>query len=173
MASLARPGGNITGIATVRSEVVGKQLELLKEIVPRISSLTVLWNSANLDNRRQWKELQPAAVSLGLKLHSVEVHRPAEIEKALDAVARQRGDALFVINDAPLFAGRKRIAEFALRSRLPTAFATRESAEDGGLMSYGPSFSDLWIRMGAIVDKILFDSGSADLSAEGKKLGVR
>src|SRR2546422_528253 len=82
VASLARPGGNITGIATVRSEVVGKQLELLKEIVPRISSLTVLWNSANLDNRRQWKELEPAAVSLGLKLHSIEVHRPAEIEKA-------------------------------------------------------------------------------------------
>ena len=74
--------------------------------------------------------------------------------------------SLFVINDAPLFAGRKRIAEFALRSRLPTAFATRESAEDGGLMSYGPSFSDLWIRMGAIVDKILRGARPTDLPVE-------
>jgi putative ABC transport system substrate-binding protein len=161
--SLARPGGNITGLDQIAPELGGKRLELLKEIVPKLSSAVVLWNPQNKTSTRNWNELQPPARQLGLPLHSLEVRNADELDKAFEAATTARADALVILPE-PVFVGNlKRIADFAAKNHLPSIFHLREFADAGGLMAYGPDRSDLFRRAAAYIDKILKGAKPADL----------
>ncbi len=166
VASLARPGGNITGLTTVSAELSGKRLELLKETVPKVSRVAVLRNAANPVAALQWKETEVAARALGLQLQSLEVRNPKDFESAFSAMMRARADALIVLPDLMLFENRTRLADLALKSRLPVIYEEREFAEAGGLMAYGPSYNDLFRRAATYVDKILKGAKPADLPVE-------
>ncbi len=166
VASLARLGGNITGIATIHSDLAGKRLELLSEVVPKISRPLVLWNPANPGTAVDWRDTQAAAPSLGVKLKPFEVRSLNELEVALATMTRERGNALFVLHDFLMFDHRTRIADFALKNRLPTIFSVREYVEAGGLMSYGINFPELWRRGAVFVDKIFKGAKPANLPVE-------
>jgi putative ABC transport system substrate-binding protein len=165
VATLARPGGNITGLSTLGSDLAGKRLELLKEAVPEVSRIAVLSNPTNQSVPGLLKETEIAAQSLGVKAQFLQASTPNDVEKALVAATR-RGSALLVVPDPMLFAQRKRITDFATENRLPTMAEWREFAEVGGLMSYGPSFSDMFRRAATYVDKILKGAKPADLPVE-------
>ncbi|MBI4562226.1 MAG: ABC transporter substrate-binding protein [Candidatus Rokubacteria bacterium] len=167
VASLARPGGNITGLSLIAPELAGKRLELLKETVPKLSRLALLWNSASLAMRHTFREAQVAARTLGVGLQSLEVQGdPEDFERAFAAIPRERPDALFVTLDPFTSLHRKRIAELAAKHRLPAMYELRAFVDAGGLMSYGPSVPDLWRRAGSYVDKILRGAKPADLPVE-------
>ncbi len=164
--SLARPGGNITGLSQISPELAGKRLELLKEIVPKLSRVAVLWNPKGTTSPLAWKEIQLPARELGVQLHSLEVQSPNEFEKAFQEATRARAGALAIMPD-PLFAGNlKRIAELAAKSRLPSIFHLSEFVESGGLVAYGPDRSDQFRRAATYVDKILKGTKPADLPVE-------
>jgi putative ABC transport system substrate-binding protein len=164
--SLARPGGNVTGLSLISPNLVGKRLELLKDVVPGLSCVVVLWNAANPANVAAWEETQVAAGALGLRLHSQDVRGPQDLEGALALTAQVRPEALLVLGDALLGMHRPQIAEFATQQHLPSVFAERESVVAGGLMSYGPSLPDLYRRAATYVDKILKGAKPADLPVE-------
>ena len=170
VASLARPGGNITGLSLAIGEAFsGKWLELLKEAVPQLSRVTVLWTGDSETNRgsaAQVMGIQNAARALGFMLQSLELRDPNALEHAFAAMSRERAEALIVIPDPPLFAHRTQIAALAAKSRLPTMYAMREYVEAGGLMSYGPSYPAMWRRAAAYVDKILKGAKPGDLPVE-------
>jgi putative ABC transport system substrate-binding protein len=166
VASLARPGGNVTGNAVLYPELSTKRLEFLKEVVPGLSRVVVLWNAANPANASVWKETQAAAGALGLLLHAQDVRGAQDFAGALARTAQARPDALLVLDDALIGMHRRQIAEFATQERLPSVFAGRESVVAGGLMSYGPSLSDLFHRAATYVDKILKGVKPADLPME-------
>jgi putative ABC transport system substrate-binding protein len=167
IASLARPGGNVTGVSGYAGlETVAKQLELLKETVPKIRRVAILSNPANAYHQLAIREVNVAARSLGVQLHLLEARGPNEFDGAFAAMARERVGALLVLSDAVFNSHRTRIAELAARSRLPAVYGVRESVEAGGLMSYGPSFLDFHRRSAAYVDKILKGAKPADLSVE-------
>jgi putative tryptophan/tyrosine transport system substrate-binding protein len=161
--SLARPGGNITGLDQIAPELGGKRLELLKEIVPKLSSVVVLWNPRNKTSTLNWNELQDPARQLGLALHSLEVRNADELDKALNVATSARADALAMLPDPVFVANLKRIADFAAKDRLPSIFHLREFADAGGLITYGPDRSDLFRRAAAYIDKILKGAKPADL----------
>jgi putative ABC transport system substrate-binding protein len=164
--SLARPGGNITGLSQIAPEMAGKRLELLKEIVPKLSHVAVLWNPEGQVSRLSWEEIQLPARQLGIQLHSLEVRSPNEFAKAFEDATRARVGALAIMPN-PVFAGNlKRIADFAAKSRLPSTFHLREFVESGGLMAYGPDRSDMFRRAATYVDKILKGTKPADLPVE-------
>jgi putative tryptophan/tyrosine transport system substrate-binding protein len=167
VASLARPGTNITGTSSMTAEVVGKQLELLKETLPKISRVAALWNPANpVFQAIQRRETEVAARALGVQLQLMEARGPDEIDRAFAAMAKERTKALLVLGD-PVFAShRKRIADLAAKHRLPSVSGTREYVESGGLMAYGTSFSDMYRRAAYYVDKILKGTRPADLPVE-------
>jgi putative ABC transport system substrate-binding protein len=167
VASLARPGTNITGTSSMTAEVVGKQLELLKETLPKISRVAALWNPANpVFQAIQRRETEVAARALGVQLQLVEARSPDEIDRAFAAMAKERTKALLVLGD-PVFAShRKRIADLTTKHRLPSVSGTREYVESGGLMAYGTSFSDMYRRAAYYVDKILKGTKPADLPVE-------
>jgi putative tryptophan/tyrosine transport system substrate-binding protein len=167
VASLARPGTNITGTSSMTAEVVGKQLELLKETLPKISRVAALWNPANpVFQAIQRRETEVAARALGMQLQLVEARGPDEIDRAFAAMAKERTKALLVLGD-PVFAShRKRIADLAAKHRLPSVSGTREYVEAGGLMAYGPSFPDMYRRAAYYVDRILKGTKPADLPVE-------
>ena len=167
IASLARPGGNVTGVSgSAGLEIVAKQLELLKETVPKIRRVAILANPTNAYHQLAIREANVAARSLGVQLQLLEARDPKEFDGAFAAMAKERVGALLVLSDVMLNFHRTRLADLAARSRLPAAYAVRESVEAGGLMSYGPSFLDLHRRAATYVDKILKGAKPAELPVE-------
>jgi putative ABC transport system substrate-binding protein len=164
--SLARPGGNITGLSTLAPELNGKRLELLKEIVPRLSRVFVFGSSSEPANPQTLKETDMAAAALGVKLQYVDILSPKDIETGFRAALKARADALLLFMSGPLANFRHtEIAELAVKSRLPTSWS-RQYVEAGGLMSYGVSLPDLDRRAAIYVDKILKGAKPADLPVE-------
>ena len=166
VASLARPGGNITGLATLAPEISGKQLELLKEIVPKLSRVAVLGTSTQPGNAQVLKEIELAAGALKVQLQYLDILATKDIETAFRAASKKRADAVLVLASAVFNSQRKQIAELAVKSRLPAIYGDREDVEAGGLMSYGVNTADLFRRAATFVDKILKGAKPADLPIE-------
>jgi putative tryptophan/tyrosine transport system substrate-binding protein len=166
VASLARPGGNVTGLTTIVQDLEGKRLELLKEVVPGLSRVGVLWNPVNPVNPIIFKQTQIAAQTLGLTVQTLDVRGVEEFEDAFAILARERPDALIMITDRFLLTHRKRIVEFMAQHRLPTMYPYRELVVEGGLLSYAPSYTDSFRRAATFVDKILKGTKPADLPVE-------
>jgi putative tryptophan/tyrosine transport system substrate-binding protein len=166
VASLARPGGNITGLAVLLPEIVGKQLEFLKAVLPTVSRVAVLWNPANPAGALWVREVDMAAQASGVQLHRVEARDPDAFDRAFAAMTSAHAGALLVSGDAVFLQHRRRVAELAATSRLPTMHDAREFVEVGGLLSYGPSRSDTRRRAATYVDKILKGAKPADLPVE-------
>jgi putative ABC transport system substrate-binding protein len=166
VASLARPGGNVTGVSDFHPGMVTKRLELLKEIAPAVSRVAVLVNPANVSHSREVKDLQAAAPALGMTLLVLEVRRPGDVDGVFATMGKQRFGALLLLGDPVISTPQRRIAEFAIRNRLPGIYTIREWTEAGGLMSYGTSFAHLYRRAAAFVDRILKGARPADLPIE-------
>jgi putative ABC transport system substrate-binding protein len=164
--SLARPGGNITGFTTIGAVLAGKRLELLKETVPKLSRVAVLWDPQNQASAQQWKECQLPARELGLQLHSMEVSSADKLDNALNAAIKSRSTTLAVMQSALFGAVRKRIFAFAAKHRLPAIYRERDYVESGGLMSYGADQAEPYKRAASMVDKILKGTKPADLPVE-------
>jgi putative ABC transport system substrate-binding protein len=163
VASLARPGGNVTGLTIMSPDLVGKQLELLKEVVPKMSRVALLRHPDNPASAAQLREAEAAAQALGLRLQTLEARSPQEIDGAFAAMTRERAGALLVIPDTLFWSQRRQIVELAVKRRLPSMRIGEAYAEAGGLMSYGPSYLDLERRAATFVDKILKGANPADL----------
>jgi putative tryptophan/tyrosine transport system substrate-binding protein len=166
IASLAHPGGNITGGAILVGELAAKRLQLLKEVVPNLSRTGVLWNSANPANALALRETDGAARAIGVTLQSHEVKGPKDFEVAFARMAEERLDALFVLDDALTIQYGKQIADFAMQKRLPSVFSAKDGVEAGGLMTYGPRYSEMMRRAASLVDKILRGAEPASLPME-------
>jgi ABC-type uncharacterized transport system substrate-binding protein len=166
VASLARPGGNVTGVTMFASEPSGKQLELLKEAAPQTTLVAVLWNAANPVHIHHLEGIKAAAQSLGLTLQAVAVRTPSDFDRAFEAMASMRPSALITLADGMLLDNRTHIIAFAAKSRLPALFPDREFAETGGLMTYGPNLAANFRRATTYVDKILKGTKPADLPVE-------
>jgi putative ABC transport system substrate-binding protein len=166
VASLARPGGNLTGVSAQATAVSGKMLELLKEAVPQASRVAVLWNVANPNKVLEWQETQRTAQALGVTLQSVEVRTPDDVERAFATLTRGRADALLTFIDALTLTSRRQIGDFTTQNRLPMMAGGREFVEAGGLMSYGVKPRDLYGHLAVYVDKILKGAKPADLPVE-------
>jgi len=166
VASLARPGGNITGLSTLHPEISGKRLELLKEIVPKLSRVAVFGDSTFPGNTEALRETELAAGALAVQLQYLDVQRHSDIETLLRAASKGHPDAVLVLSSPLFFSQRKKIAEFAVKSRLPAIYYATEYVEAGGLMSYGASLTDLFHRTATYVDKILKGAKPADLPVE-------
>jgi ABC-type uncharacterized transport system substrate-binding protein len=164
--NLARPGGNLTGFSIVAPELGGKRLELLKEIVPNLSSVAVLLNSKNPQSQIELREMRTAAQAMGLRLHPAEISTEDGLEAAFSAMRSAAVQALVVLTDPILFSQRKRIVDLAEQNRLPAMYFFQGFAEEGGLMSYGPSDTDLFRRAAAYADRILKGAKPADLPIE-------
>ncbi len=166
VASLAHPGGNITGLGDLATELSAKRLELLKETVPKLSRVAVLWNSADGGMTLRFRQIQAAASTLGVTVRPLGVQEPEDFEQAFTAMTQERPDALFVISDVLTRSHHKRVLEFAALNRLPAMYERRDYVADGGLISYGPSFPDLLRRGAAFVDRVLRGAKPADLPVE-------
>jgi len=166
VASLARPGGNITGVSFVVAEFGGKWVELLHELAPRAARIAILWNPVNGASRVLLRGVREGAGSLGLTLLLDEVRRAEDLPTAFAAIAEQAPDALIMDTDAVLFAHHREIIEFAAAHRLPTAYGLREFAEAGGLFSYSPNAFDIWRRVAGYVDKIVKGAKPGDLPVQ-------
>ena len=167
VASLARPSGNVTGLSRITTEgFAGKWLQLLKEAVPKLSRVAVLWNRANPGVASQVHDIEAAARTLGVRLQLLEFRGADQVESALTAMATPRPDALVVPADAAANQQRARIIAFAAKNRLPTIYPAREIVEVGGLMTYAPSQIESWRRAADYVDKILKGAKPADLPME-------
>jgi ABC-type uncharacterized transport system substrate-binding protein len=169
VASLARPGGNITGLSTLAPEISGKQLELLKEIVPKLSRVAVIGSSANPGNAQVLKGMEAAAQVFSVKLQYLDILDSKELETVFRAALSERVDAVVALAGTVIIAQRAQIAELAIKSRLPAIYERREYVEAGGLMSYGVSITDLDRRAATYVDKILKGAKPADLPVEQPK----
>jgi len=166
VASLAQPGGNLTGVSGQTAEVSGKLLELLKEAVPQASRVAVLWNAANPNKVLEWQETQRAAHALRVTLQSVEVRTPDDFERAFAALTRGRADALLTLTEGLTITHRRQIVDFTTQHRLPMLAENRVFVEAGGLMSYGVKLGELYGRLAVYVDKILKGAKPADLPVE-------
>jgi putative ABC transport system substrate-binding protein len=166
--SLARPGGNITGLSNVAPEISGKRLELLKEIVPRLSRVAVFGMSSNPGNALSLKETELAARTLGLQISFFNIRDARDVEAAFRAAIKQRAEAVLVLNFPPIYK-RQTMLQLAARNRLPAIYFESSFAEEGGLMSYGASLIDLDKRSAIYVDKILKGAKPADLPVERPK----
>jgi putative tryptophan/tyrosine transport system substrate-binding protein len=164
--SLARPGGNITGFTNIASVLSGKRLELLKETVPKLSRVSVLWDPRNPGSTPQWKESQISAKELGLQLYSMEVSSSDEYESAFKEAVKARSGALAVTADPLANSHPKRIADLATKNRLPAIYPWEHFVNSGGLMSYGPNFAAVGRDVARYVDKILKGTKPADLPVE-------
>jgi putative ABC transport system substrate-binding protein len=165
VASLSRPGGNVTGLSAQQADIAGKRLELLREIRPNLRRLAVLANVGHRESVLEMDQVQAAARSLRIEIAKLEIRRAEDIAPAFEAL-RGQADALYVVLSALVATNRTRIITFALSARLPTSFNTREYVEAGALMSYGPNFPDLFRRTAEIVDKILRGAKPADIPVE-------
>jgi putative ABC transport system substrate-binding protein len=167
VASLARPGGNVTGLTIISPDLVGKQLQLLKEVVPEVSRVALLRHPDNPASAAQLREAEAAARALGVRLQTLEARGPQEIDSAFAAMTRERAGALLIIPDAIFVNQRRQIAELAAKRRLPSIYGgTTGYAEAGGLMVYGPNPLDLKRRAATYVDKILKGAKPGDLPVE-------
>ena len=166
VASLARPGGNITGLSLLVPELSGKRLALLKELMPQAARIAVLANPANPVTVQQWKETQEAAQLMGIALRLIEVRERNDLDGAISAVAQANVNAVDVLGDPVFVENSKQLAELTLKHRLPAIAWQREFADAGGLISYGPSFRDLWRRAASYVDKILKGATPANIPVE-------
>ena len=165
--SLGHPSGNITGVTFLAGpEIAGKQLELLKEVAPAASRVGVLTNPTNRSHAAFARELKVAARSLGAELQVLEARYPDQIDGAFAAVTRERAGALLVLTDSMFFGQRRRVADLAARSALPALYSQREFVDAGGLISYGPSLSDMFRRAATHVDKILRGAKPSDIPVE-------
>ncbi len=165
--SLARPGGNVTGLTNLSRELGGKRLELLKEAVPKLARVAVLYDPAIPASVLEVKEVLPvAARALGLTIQPWEVRAADDFEKVFAALNKQRPDGLYVSGGPLMRANQKRIVGFALKSRLPSVYSNREAVDAGGLMSYGADLADSYRRVAYYVDKILKGAKPADLPVE-------
>ena len=166
VSSLARPGGNITGLSLLLPELGGKRLALMREAAPKVSHVAVLWNPNNAAKPIEWRSTQAAAEALGMQVTSFEVREPADFAPAFAAIAKAGANGLIPLAD-PLTRGHRRhVAEFAARNRLPTIAELRDFVEAGALMSYGPDLLDLWRQAATFVDKILKSAAPGNLPVE-------
>jgi putative tryptophan/tyrosine transport system substrate-binding protein len=167
VASLARPGGNITGLSySVGPEIFGKDLELLRELIPAVRHVAVLSNSTGPNHALMVSNVKTAAGSFGVELLLLDARRPDEFDGAFAAMAKAHVGALFIFGDPMFSVHRARLADLAVKNRLPSMYTNRLHVEAGGLMCYGPSFSDLGRRAATYVDKILKGAKPADLPVE-------
>ena len=167
VASLARPGGNVTGVTSISSELSAKRLGLLKELIPQVSRMAALWDRAARGSALNVRDTEVAARSLGIALQSVAVRPdPRDYDAAFVAMKRAGAGAVIVVQSSAFFASRQRIADLALTHRLPSVVGSKEWAEAGGLISYGADFPDLFRRAAVFVDKILKGAKPADLPME-------
>src|SRR5215470_12077715 len=166
VASLARPGGNITGLSTLFPEMSGKQLELLKEIVPKLSRVAVLGNVTSVGNTQALREINLAADGFGVQIQYLEVRGPKDIETAFREASKEHADAVLVLANTILYSNRRQVLDLAVKSRLPTIYGRPEYVDDGGLVYYGPSYTALYRRAAVYVDKILKGGKPADLPVE-------
>jgi putative tryptophan/tyrosine transport system substrate-binding protein len=166
VASLARPGGNITGLSLLVPELSGKRLALLKELMPQAARIAVLANPANPVTVQQWKETQEAAQRMGIALRLIEVRERDDLDAAISVAAQENVNAVDVLGDPVFVENSKQLAELTLKHRLPAIAWQREFADAGGLTSYGPSFRDLWRRAASYVDKILKGATPANIPVE-------
>jgi putative ABC transport system substrate-binding protein len=164
--SLARPGGNITGLATLSPELGGKQLELLKEVVPKLSRVAVMGSSKIPGSAQAFKETEAAAAALGVQLLYLDIGTANDIESAFKSISQARADALLVLGGPVLNTKRTQITEFAVRNRLPATYTRPEFIDAGGLMTYGANYNELYRRAAVYVDKILKGAKPADLPVE-------
>ena len=166
MSSLARPGGNVTGLSLMVPELGGKRLQLLKEILPGLSRVAVLWNAASPYASLVVRETEATATTLGVQLQSLVVRGPDDFEGALAAATSGRAGALTVVEDPLTITKRTQIVDFAAKSRLPAIYGVKEFVDAGGLMSYGVHLADLYRRAATYVDKILKGAKPADLPVQ-------
>jgi putative ABC transport system substrate-binding protein len=166
VASLARPGGNVTGLTIVMSETSAKSLELLKEAVPGLSRVAIIWDPATPSHGPGLKAVEAMGRALGLRLQSVPVRSAAEFESALSTIAREHAGGVLVLSTPLFMGGAKALADLALKHRLPTMFGPREHVEAGGLLSYSPDRADLYRRAATYVDRILRGAKPGDLPVE-------
>jgi putative ABC transport system substrate-binding protein len=166
IATLARPGGNVTGLTKLTPELATKRLELLTETIPGVSRVGVLWDPGYSDFSADWRELRTTARAKSVTLWPVEVHDPADLDHAFATIVRERAEAVITFSDTMTYNSANRVAELGLRHRLPLMSPFREIADAGGLMSYGPSVPDLFRRAAAYVDKILKGAKPGDLPVE-------
>jgi ABC-type uncharacterized transport system substrate-binding protein len=166
VASPVQPGGNITGLTLMAPALGGKRLELLKEALPHLSRVAVLWNAGNPVSPDELREVEAAARGLGLQLHARAIRHPDELASAFAAMTREGAEALIALADAVFWSHRARVVALATQHRLPAVFDAREFAEAGGLMTYGPSVPDSYRRAAVYVDKILKGTKPADLPVE-------
>jgi putative tryptophan/tyrosine transport system substrate-binding protein len=168
-ASLARPGGNITGLSTLSPETSGKQLELLREILPKLSRVGVLGDVTRPGIPQALREINLAADAFRVQVQYLEVRGPKDIETAFRAASQERADAVLVLGSPVLLSQRRQVIDLAVKSLLPAIYARQEYVEDGGLMTYGASVTDLFRRAATYVDKILKGAKPADLPIEQPK----
>ncbi len=169
VASLARPGGNITGLSTLSPDLSGKQLELLKEIVPKLSRVTVLGSLSHPGTAQSLKEIEVSAAALAAQMQYQELRNPEDISTAFGAARSSRADAALVLTSVITNSHQKEIVELAARHKLPAIYYTAEWVEAGGLLTYGASFPDLFRRAATYVDKILKGAKPGDLPVEQPK----
>jgi ABC-type uncharacterized transport system substrate-binding protein len=166
VASLAHPGGNITGLTILGPELAAKRLQLLKEVVPNVSRVAFLWNPGNSGTAVNFENVQAGARALGVAVQSIQVRSPTELENALAAMMRERPDAFMMTADPMHLLHAARIIDFVNKRRLPAMYQVKENAVAGGLMSYGPHRPDLFRRAATYVDKILKGVKPGDLPVE-------
>jgi putative ABC transport system substrate-binding protein len=166
VSSLAHPGGNTTGLSSAQREIVSKQVDLLPTTVPSLTRLAVLYNPVNSSHAGSLETIEATARQAGITLRLAEVRNPTEIETAFEAIAAERIGAIIVLSDAMLLSRRQRLAELALKARLPSIFSAREYAEAGGLMSYGESLKEFYRRAASYVGKIIRGAKPSDLPVE-------
>ena len=164
--SLARPGENITGITSIAEVLAGKRLEILKETIPKLSRVVVLWDPRAPESAQQWKESQLAARELGLQLHSMEVSNADKFESAFDEATKARSTALVGTHASLFTTNQKRITDLAAKNRLPAIYSREDYVDSGGLMSYGADRVEPYRRAASMIDKILKGAKPADLPVE-------
>jgi putative ABC transport system substrate-binding protein len=164
--SLARPGGNITGVTLYGSELARKRLELLKEAIPGVRRIALLGNTANPFSAFSWNEVQPAGPALGLELRLFAISELGEFPATFAAIKADGADALLVLSDASFNAARREIIKLAVQHHLPTMFEAREFVEDGGLMAYGPNIAEMTRRSASLIVKIIKGANPGDLPIE-------
>jgi putative ABC transport system substrate-binding protein len=164
--SLAHPGGNITGLSLIAPQLAAKRLDLLKQALPRLSRVTVLWNSANQGMKTRFQEAQLAAQAVGVTLLPVTVQSPADFEPLFVTMTRDRPESLLVLADTVTIANRQRTVEFAARNRVPAIYEARTFVDSGGLMSYGVDVAEHYRRAAIYVDKVIRGSKPSDLPVE-------